>query len=73
MPDETLLTAARRFVRFFNIDMNKGGLVTVETEIAASALDKQVQAAMAKIKSGQVVTITEDYAEPPLSPPRSPT
>lgn len=43
MPDETLLTAARRVVRFFNIDMNKGGIITVETQQSIEMLDKMVR------------------------------
>lgn len=43
MSDETLLSAARRVVRFFNIDMNKGGLMTVETQSAIEQLDAQVR------------------------------
>jgi hypothetical protein len=41
--DETLLSAARRVVRFFNIDMNKGGLITEETQQAIEQLDFQVR------------------------------
>lgn len=43
MSAETLFTAARRAVRFFNIDMNKGGLITPETEHAIGLLNRQVQ------------------------------
>jgi len=43
MTEETLLSAARRVVRFFNIDMNKGGLMTVETQQAVEILDGQVR------------------------------
>lgn len=39
---ETLLSAARRVVRFFNIDMSHGGLVSVETQQAIEVLDIQV-------------------------------
>jgi hypothetical protein len=42
MAQETLLTAARRLVRFLSIDMNKGGLVSEETEKAITTLDKMV-------------------------------
>jgi hypothetical protein len=41
--EETLLSAARRVVRFFNIDMNKGGLITEETQQAIEQLDFQVR------------------------------
>lgn len=60
MSEETLLTAARRVVRFFNIDMNKGALITSETEIAMLTLDKQVQDAVEKIKAEGQIIITED-------------
>lgn len=44
MAEETLLTAARRVVRFFNIDNTiGGGLISIETSQAVEALDKQVQ------------------------------
>ena len=39
MSEETLLTAARRVVRFFNIDQAHGGLVSVETLRAIETLD----------------------------------
>lgn len=42
MAEETLLSAARRVVRFFNIDMNKGGIITVETQQAVETLNKMV-------------------------------
>lgn len=43
MAEETLLTAARRACRFYNIDMNKGGIITVETEQAMATLAKMVE------------------------------
>jgi hypothetical protein len=43
MPQETLLTAARRAVRFFNIDMNAGGLISTDTQIAIDTLDKMIR------------------------------
>lgn len=43
MSAETLLSAARRAVRFFNIDMNKGGIITVETQQAIETLDRMVR------------------------------
>lgn len=45
MSEETLLTAARRVVRFHNIDQSHGGLVSRETLIAVDTLDKMVRAA----------------------------
>jgi len=44
MSAETLFTAARRVVRFFNIDMNKGGLMTTDTLHAVDTLDKMLRA-----------------------------
>jgi hypothetical protein len=61
MADESLLTAARRVVRFFGIDMNKGGLITTETEVAMLTLDKQVQRAVQEIKAEGSIKITENY------------
>lgn len=44
MSEETLLTAARRVVRFFNIDNTRGGgLISIETTTAVETLDKIVQ------------------------------
>lgn len=44
MSEETLLTAARRVVRFINIDnTNGGGLLSIETCIAVETLDKMVR------------------------------
>lgn len=42
MSEETLLTASRRVVRFFRIDMEKGGFVTEQTEWAIEQLDRMV-------------------------------
>jgi hypothetical protein len=41
--DETLHSAARRVVRFFNIVMAQGGLVDPEFEHAMLQLSKQVE------------------------------
>lgn len=42
MPSETLLSAARRAVRFFNIDNTRGGgLISNETSSAMETLDRQ--------------------------------
>lgn len=38
--EEALVSASRRAVRFFMIDMNKGGLITPETEAAMQTLDR---------------------------------
>jgi hypothetical protein len=42
MSEETLFTAARRLVRYLNIDLNKGGIVTVETQMALHSLEVQI-------------------------------
>ena len=42
MSEETLLSAARRAVRFFNIDITKGGIIVEETEQAFSTLEIQI-------------------------------
>jgi hypothetical protein len=42
MAEETLLTAARRAVRYFDCDMAKGGLITSDTELAIETLRKEV-------------------------------
>lgn len=57
MPAETLFTAARRVVRFFNIDMNAGGLITVETLHAVDTLDKMLRA---DARWGKAETETEE-------------
>ncbi len=52
MSEETLLTAARRVVRFFNIDNTSGGgLISVETSTAVETLDKMVRAEDARQKA----------------------
>lgn len=45
MSEETLLTAARRVVRFYNIDQQHGGLPSMDTQLAVDTLDKMVRAA----------------------------
>lgn len=45
MSAETLLTAARRMVRFFRIDESKGGITTVPTLQAWETLDQQIKLA----------------------------
>lgn len=47
---ETLLTAARRAVRFFNIDMQKGGIITQETQHAFFTLEQQIERETARQK-----------------------
>jgi len=52
MPAETLLSAARRAVRFFQIDMNgHGGLMSVDTQIAMDTLAREVEIAAAQDKA----------------------
>jgi hypothetical protein len=41
--DETLLTAARRVVRFTNIDQAHGDLVSIDTLMALNTLALQVE------------------------------
>ena len=50
MAEETLLTAARRVVRFFNIDAAKGGFTTDATQQAIDTLDKEVRREAARQK-----------------------
>ena len=51
---ETLFTAARRALRFFNIVMQHGGLVDREFEQAMSTLQRQVEAEQKKEKKDGV-------------------
>lgn len=44
MSEETLLTASRRMVRFFNIDICHGGIILQPTEEALSTLEFQIEA-----------------------------
>jgi hypothetical protein len=51
MADETLLSAARRVVRFFNIDNTSGGgLISIETEKAIGTLDIEISKANRKLE-----------------------
>ena len=51
MAEETLLTAARRVVRFFNIDNTSGGgLISIDTTTAVETLDKMVREADLRAK-----------------------
>jgi hypothetical protein len=45
MADETLHTASRRMVRFFNIDICKGGIIVEDTEVALRILEAQIDRA----------------------------
>ena len=52
MSEETILTAARRVVRFFNIDnQGGGGLISIETTQAVETLDKMVRLEDARDKA----------------------
>jgi hypothetical protein len=41
--EETLLSAARRALRFFRIDEAHGGLTSTDTLIAMDTLDKEIR------------------------------
>ncbi len=43
MAEETLLSAARRALRFFRIDEAHGGLTSTDTLIAMDTLDKEIR------------------------------
>ena len=51
MAEETLLTAARRAARFFNIDMQKGGFITEQTEYAFHILEREIEREIKKEKA----------------------
>lgn len=51
MSEETLLSAARRVVRFFRIDEAKGGLTTTATLIAMDTLALQIEQETARQKA----------------------
>lgn len=59
MPEETLFTAARRVVRDFNIDMNKGGIITVDTQKSVETLDKQVRLQTEKEQLKEITKLNE--------------
>lgn len=69
MPAETLLTAARRVVREFNIMMNRdGGLVSREIEAAMTTLSMQVEQTMAR----QQIPTLPLYEDPDAKPKSTP-
>lgn len=70
MPDETLLTAARRVVRDFNIDMNKGGLITEDTQKSVETLDKMVRQVDANNAAYRVVPIRDGQRPTEAQAPR---
>lgn len=61
--EETLLTAARRAVRFFNIDQAHGGLLSRDTEMAMHTLDKEVQKETARQKAAEAAKKAEAEKE----------
>lgn len=50
MAEETLLSAARRVVRDFNIDMGHGGLIQPSTQHSIETLDRMVRIEVAREK-----------------------
>lgn len=63
MAEETLLSAARRVIRFFNIDNTSGGgLISIETQQAVDTLDIMVQRAQAK-ENAKVIQFGETHGE----------
>lgn len=65
MPTETLLTAARRVVREFNIMMHEGGLTNKNLEQAFDTLDKyvrrEVEEEKRKVKINHVLEAKIDF------------
>lgn len=52
MAEETVLTAARRVVRFFNIDNQLGGgLISIDTTQAIETLDRMIRLEDARAKA----------------------
>lgn len=56
MSEETLLTASRRVVRFFNIDEAHGGFTTTETVKAVETLRRQIENATARNDKFELLT-----------------
>jgi hypothetical protein len=54
MTAETLLSAARRFVRFFNIDESHGGLISHDTLIARDQLQIQLDKERRKVAEDEM-------------------
>ena len=55
MSEETLLTASRRVVRFFNIDEAHGGFTTTETVHAVETLRRQIEFATRRNESSNLL------------------
>lgn len=51
MSAETLFTAARRAHRDFQIDMNKGGLMSVQTQQSMETLGKELERERTRLKA----------------------
>lgn len=65
MSEETLLSAARRALRFFRIDEAHGGLTSQETLIAMDTLSLQVE----KESEREKRAVTIDQTESPSGSP----
>ncbi len=70
MAEETLLSAARRVVRFFNIDMNGGGLIAVPTQEAVETLDKMVRLEVEREKA-EAAEAAREKAEAAIAQPQA--
>lgn len=64
MAEETIFTAARRAVRDFNIDMNKGGIITVETQRSMETLSRMVSAVENAERRGWKLAFVVDEKRP---------
>ncbi len=53
MAEETLLSAARRALRFFRIDEAHGGLTSTDTLIAMDTLDKEIRKETERLKQAE--------------------
>lgn len=58
MSEETLLTAARRTLRFIRIDESHGGCLSIESLKALETLDKQVTIAAKRAERPMVLDTT---------------
>lgn len=63
MSEETLLSAARRVVRFWRIDEAHGGLTSRDTLIAMDTLSLQIEKETAREKARAVT-----FDRPPAAP-----
>jgi hypothetical protein len=67
MAQETLLSAARRAVRFFQIDESHGSLTTVETVAAMQTLHRQVLIETARQNAAQAAAAAETAEAPAVT------